>query len=123
MKKKIELEYTFRCSRKILFSRLSTDYGLAEWFADDVVADKNIFSFVWEDFEQRATLLEKKDNDYIRFQWEDDDDDFFEFRIVSDEVTNEQALLITDFVDDYEEDDSVELWNAQISELRHSLGV
>ena len=36
MRRKIELEYIFSSSVKVLFSRLSTPAGLSEWFADDV---------------------------------------------------------------------------------------
>ena len=41
---KYELEYTMDCSQKVLFTRLSTPEGLAEWFADDVNIDRDIFS-------------------------------------------------------------------------------
>ena len=36
MKKRILLEYTLNSSPKVLYPRLSTPGGLAEWFADDV---------------------------------------------------------------------------------------
>ena len=49
MRKRIDLEYIFSSSVTILFSRLSSAPGLAEWFSDDVKHDGNIFTFVWVD--------------------------------------------------------------------------
>ena len=48
MRKRIDLEYIFSSSVTILFSRLSSAPGLAEWFSDDVKHDGNIFTFVWD---------------------------------------------------------------------------
>lgn len=124
MKKKIELEYTFRSSTKVLYNRLSTASGLSEWFADNVTIRGDEFVFVWEGIEQRAILVKSKDCEYVRFQWEDEDeeDEYFEFRISEDDVTGESALILTDFVESDEEEDAIELWDAQISELKHVLG-
>ena len=58
MRRKIELEYIFSSSVKVLFSRLSTPAGLSEWFADDVFQKGNQFIFIWNGSEQPATLVE-----------------------------------------------------------------
>ena len=55
MRRKIELEYIFSSSVKVLFSRLSTPAGLSEWFADDVFQKGNQFIFIWNGSEQPAT--------------------------------------------------------------------
>ncbi|PLX10809.1 MAG: hypothetical protein C0597_16145 [Marinilabiliales bacterium] len=127
MKKKYELEYSINSSPKILFARLSTPGGLAEWFADDINIQGNIYTFIWEGAEQSAELLSKKDNQAVRFKWVDDDDDddysYFEFKIRIDELTGEVALVVTDFSEDDEKEDSIELWDTQISELKHALGL
>jgi len=107
---------------KILFNRLSTASGLSEWFADNVTIKGDVYIFVWEGIEQRAKLLKSKDCEYIQFQWEDEDEDYFEFRISEDDVTGESALILTDFVEPDEEIDAIELWDAQINELKHVLG-
>jgi hypothetical protein len=76
--------------------------------------------------EQAASVLQKKANKMIRFRWDDDDDEdesFFEFRIRMDELTGDVALLITDFAEEGEKDDAVDLWDTQISELRHAIGL
>jgi len=124
MKNKFELEYSINSSPKILFPRLSTPGGLSEWFADDINIRGNVYTFIWEGTEQQAELVSKKDNQLVRFKWiEDEDESFFEFRIRKDELTGEVALVITDFSEDDEKDDTIELWDTQIAELKHTLGL
>lgn len=125
MKEKFILEYPIKSSPKVLFSRLSTPGGLAEWFADDVNLKGDVYSFIWDGAEQKADLLQKKENKFIRFQWIDDEDDesYFEFRINIDELTKDVALIITDFAEEDEKEDAIELWNSQISELKHIIGL
>jgi hypothetical protein len=123
MKKRIVLEYTLNSSPKVLYPRLSTPGGLSEWFADDVNLKGNIFFFIWEGIEQKAELVQKKENRYIRFKWlEEDDDSFFEFRINVDELTGDVALVIVDMVEEEDEADEIVLWDSQIAELKHVLG-
>jgi uncharacterized protein YndB with AHSA1/START domain len=125
MKTKYELEYTFNTSPSILYSRLSTPEGLSEWFADNVNLMKGRYTFFWEGTKQQAKVIQKKANKYIRFRWlEDEEDDaFFEFRIRTDELTGDVALLITDFAEDDEKSDAIGLWDTQIGELKHAIGL
>ena len=122
MRKRIELEYIFSSSVKVLYSRLST--GLAEWFADDVIQKGNQFIFVWNKTEQSATLVEAKPYSRVRFVWDDaeDEDEYFEFEIHVEPLTGDVALIITDFVDEDEESDSVSVWDKQIESLHRNLG-
>jgi uncharacterized protein YndB with AHSA1/START domain len=125
MKNKYQLEYSLNVSPTILFTRLSTPGGLTEWFADDIRLNDNIYTFVWNGTEQEARLLQKRNNKYVRFKWLDDNDhdSFFEFRIHKDELTGDVALIITDFADEGEKEDAIELWDTQIEDLKHALGV
>lgn len=122
---KYELEYTMNTSPKVLFNRLSTPGGLSEWFADDVNLRKGKYTFLWEGTEQIADVVTKKDNKYIRFKWEDDEEEeaYFEFKIHIDELTGDLALLITDFAEEDEKEDAIDLWDSQISELKHVIGL
>jgi uncharacterized protein YndB with AHSA1/START domain len=123
MKKKITLEYNINSSPKILYSRLSTPGGLAEWFADDVNLKGNIYFFIWEGNEQRAEVVRKKENRYIQFKWMDDPEEpTFEFRINVDELTGDVALVIYDTIEEEDNDDVISLWDSQIAELKHVLG-
>ena len=125
MKTKYELEYTLNTSPSILFNRFSTPEGLSEWFAENVNLQNGKYTFIWEGSEQEASVLQKKTNKLIRFHWEDDEDAdaYFEFRIHTDELTGDVALLITDFAEEDEKDDAIDLWDSQISELKHAIGL
>lgn len=125
VKNKYQLEYVLKTSGRILFNRLSTASGLTEWFADDVTVQDDIFTFVWNGAEQKAKLLSKKNLSYIRFHWLDDEDKdtYFEFKLNTLELSGELSLLITDFIEDDEKEDAINLWDTQISELKHILGI
>ena len=121
---KYDLEYVFHASQKVLFERLSTSSGLSEWFADDVNQKDNIFTFEWDGSKQEAKMILKRENQLVRFHWLDSDDEnsYFEFRFEVDALTNDLSLIITDFADEDEIDENMELWDSQISELKHLLG-
>jgi hypothetical protein len=120
---KIEIEFIFNSSERILYNRLSTASGLSEWFADDVTINDNIFTFIWEGVEEQAELITKKDSSYVRFKWlESEDDTYFEFKIQTHDITKEIALIVTDFAIDEEKQEVIELWETQINKLKHILG-
>ncbi len=125
MRSKFELEYNLNCSPKVLFSRLSTPEGLGEWFADQVNVDGDLFTFFWNSSESKARLSAIKENKMVRFEWigMNSDSNFFEFRINMEELTNELALIITDFAEAEEKEDSIYLWDSQINDLKRALGI
>lgn len=126
MRLKFEMEYNLNCSPKVLFSRLSTPEGLAEWFADDVNVEGDVFTFLWNSSESKARLSALKENKLVRFEWlgiENEENNYFEFRINIEELTGDLALIITDFAENNEKEDSVFLWDSQISELKRILGI
>lgn len=124
-KSKLQLEYLINCSPKVLYNRLSTASGLTEWFADDVRVKGNMFTFVWENAGQVAEKKNQKENKMVRYEWVDNDDkdeNYFEFAITQDDLTNDVSLIVTDFVDEDEKQASKELWDTQITKLKHLLG-
>ena len=126
MRLKFELEYTLNCSAKVLFSRLSTPEGLGEWFAEKVNVEGDLFSFFWNNTETKARLSAMKENKLVRFEWPDmdnDDENYFEFRINMDELTGDLALIITDFAEADEKEDAIYLWDNQIHDLKRQLGI
>ncbi len=123
-KKKIELELLLNASPKILYNMISTPSGLSEWFSDDVNVRGDDFTFVWDGSEETAKLLSKVKDQSVRFQWDYDEgeDVYFEFKIRIDSITQEVALIITDFADDDEADSVRGLWESQVDDLRRMLG-
>jgi uncharacterized protein YndB with AHSA1/START domain len=122
----IQLEYTVNCSPKVLFNRLSSASGLTEWFADDVRVKGNLFTFIWGDTSQNAEKKIHRENKMVRYEWIGDDlnkdESYFEFVINQDDLTNDVSLTIVDFAEKDEIEETSNLWDTQISKLKHLLG-
>jgi len=121
-KSKFQLEYEIKSSPRILFSYLNEPKALAQWFADEVNVKENVYTFTWHDEEKSAKLIGARDNKAVKFEWLDDEPYFLELEIIQDELTNDVALMITDFA--YEENlpDRKLIWDNQIDYLLSVLG-
>ena len=119
-----EMEFPIQVSQKLLYQYISTPSGLSEWFADNVNSRGENFIFIWDDSEESANLVSKKMPEKIRFQWIDDEDTdyYFELRIQFDEITKDVSLIVTDFAEDGEVEESKMLWTNQVSDLKKVLG-
>jgi len=119
-----EMEFPIQVSQKLLYQYISTPSGLSEWFADNVNSRGESFIFIWDDSEESANLVSKKMPEKIRFQWMDDKDTdyYFELRIQFDEITKDVSLIVTDFAEDGELEESKMLWTNQVSDLKKVLG-
>ncbi len=126
IKKSFSIEYDFHASPQLLFQYLSTPSGLSEWFADNVNSRGERFTFIWDDSEETALLLQKKNNDKVKFQWQNDEEDdgeyYFEFKIQVDEITKDVSLIVTDFAEEDELEESKMLWDNLFSDLKQVLG-
>jgi len=122
-KKKFTLEYEVKSSPRILYSFISEPNGLAQWFADDVSFRDQVYTFSWDDEEQKAKLVSIKENKLVKFKWLDDEPQcYFEMEIVQDELTNDVALSITDFCTDETLAEKKLIWDNQIDYLISVLG-
>ena len=125
-KQSFSLEYVFHASPQLLYQYLSTPSGLSEWFADNVNSRGELFTFIWDDSEEEALLIQKKPNERVRFQWqygeEDDKEYFFEFHIQVDEITKDVSLVVSDFAEEDEIEESKMLWDNSITSLKQVLG-
>lgn len=123
-KVKFEIEFPIQASPQLLYNYISTPSGLSEWFADNVNSRGELFTFIWDDSEEQAKLITKKNTERIKFKWLDADDDssYFELRIQVDGITKDVSLIVTDFSDDDEVDEAKMLWENQISSLKQVLG-
>ncbi|NCF54353.1 MAG: SRPBCC domain-containing protein [Bacteroidetes bacterium] len=123
---KFELEFPLRASPKMLFPFLSTPSGLSEWFCDDVNSRTELFTFFWDGSEEQARLLKKQSDKMVRYRWLNDEEDgldtYFEFRSEVDALTNDTSIIVTDFAQADEVDESKLLWESQIHELQHIIG-
>jgi hypothetical protein len=107
----------------MLYQYITSASSLSEWFADDVNSRGKVFSFFWDGSEEKAELISTKNNQFVKFKWLDEDDDYyFEIRIAVDELTKDVSLLITDFSEEDEVEESKMLWESQIADLKQVLG-
>ncbi len=122
---KFEIEFTIQASPQLIYQYISTPSGLSEWFSDNVNSRGELFTFIWDDSEEKAKLISKKTGERIKFRWITDDDDqtsYFEIKIQVDEITKDVSLIITDFAEEDEVEESKMLWENQISSLKQVLG-
>ncbi|AEH01992.1 hypothetical protein Lacal_2146 [Lacinutrix sp. 5H-3-7-4] len=121
---KYELEFPIHASPSLLYQYISTPSGLSEWYADNVNSRGELFKFIWDGAEEQAKLLTKKSGERIKFRWIDDEDEpyYFEIRIQVDEITKDVSIMITDFAEEDEVEESKMLWENQISDLKQVLG-
>jgi len=121
-----ELEFPLNSSPQLLYQYISTPSGLQEWFADNVNSRGEFFTFTWDDVEENARLASKKTGEKVKFKWVDeekkDTEYYFELRILEDEITKDVSLMVVDFAEEDELDESRLLWENQISDLKHVIG-
>jgi len=127
MKKiKFTIEYPLnKASESILWGAIAEPLGLTEWFSDGVTVDGDEYTFSWDQHEQTAHLKQIRQGKLIRFQWEEDKDTdvYFQMEIIMHDITEEVALIITDFAEPTEMDDVIMLWNKQIENLCRKTGM
>ena len=123
-KVKYEMEFVVKASASMLYKYISTPGGLGEWFADNVNSRGEQFTFIWDGEEETAKLVSKKMNQFIKFKWEADEDkeSYFELRIQIDDLTKDVALMVTDFSDEDELEESKMLWESQVDDLHGLIG-
>ena len=120
---KYELEFPIQASPNMLYQYISSASSLSEWYADNVNSRGKIFSFFWDGVEEQAELISSKNNQFVKFKWlEEDDNYYFEIKIVVDELTKDVSLMVTDFTEEDEVEESKMLWESQIADLKQVLG-
>lgn len=122
-KVKFEIEFVIQASPQLLYQYISTPSGLSEWYADNVNSRGEVFTFIWDESEEKAKMLKRKSEEFVKFSWlEQEEGSFFEMRIIVDEITKDVSLFITDFADPDEVDEAKMLWENQIADLKQVLG-
>lgn len=123
---KFEQEYLLKTSPKVLNSMLMTPSGLSEWFSDDVNIKEDIYTFYWDGSEEKARLLGKKANEFIKLQWledeEEDLDTYLEIRFKVDPMTKAVVVNLTGFAEEDELEETQLYWENTIAELKRVIG-
>jgi hypothetical protein len=124
-KEKVVMEFYLNSTPTALYDQISTPSGFSEWYCQDVDVRGDQYTFSWEEGEvEETTLIGRKLGEVIRFRRNDEEDTeaYFEFRIRVDAMTNEVALVVTDFAWPHEVDETRNLWASQIHALMRVLG-
>ncbi len=119
---KFNIEYEINSSPKILYEFLHEPNALSQWFADEVNFREGIYEFVWDDETRTAKLMSARDNKLVKYKWLDDEPYHFEMEIIQDELTNDVALMVTDFAGSDNLEDRKLIWDNQIAYLQSVLG-
>nr|WP_315152811.1 START-like domain-containing protein [uncultured Flavobacterium sp.] len=126
LKVRYEIEFPINSSPQLLYQYISTPSGLSEWFADNVNSRGEFFTFIWNDSQEKARLASKKSGEKVKFKWVDennkDTEYFFELNILVDELTKDVSLMVVDFASKEEVEEATQLWENQISDLKHVIG-
>ena len=107
-KTKICIDYPLSTkSHSIVWNLIGHAHGLSKWLADYVEEKNGIFTFKWgETWTQQdvrtSEVIRAEENHYIRLKWDvnEDDEDYWEMRIEKSDFTGKLSLIITDHVDD-----------------------
>ncbi|MGB0429130.1 MAG: START-like domain-containing protein [Bacteroidia bacterium] len=116
-------EFTTRAKPELIYTYISTASGLATWFADDVNVNGKIYTFIWDGAEEKAELVSKKINKMTKFKWlERDEEEFVQFEIVRDDLTDDVSLMVTDFEEEEDRPDARAVWEVSIDQLKMTIG-
>jgi uncharacterized protein YndB with AHSA1/START domain len=129
--KKLTLEYPLKAkSRSIVWSMIGDAAGLSKWLADQVSEDNGKITFTWgQPWTERDTkvseVIEREKNQYIRLKWDyfEDEDSFWEMRIVDNELEDGLNLHITDYALEDDIDDLHDLWDQNMERLHRVSGL
>lgn len=120
---KIDLEFIFRASPAILYKFFTDPANLVRWFCDEVDISTTTYTFMWSGAEEIAELIEDEEDARLRFQWEEEDEEeYFEYKMYKSPLTGETILEIQDFCDEDEMDDQMQFWENQIKKLKTATG-
>lgn len=123
-KEKFHIEYDMRNTPvAMLWSYISTAYGLKEWFADNARQTGKEVVLDWNGVEQTVQIVAIRTDKFVRYHWtEENDKSYFELRISQSELTDGTMLTVTDFAEPDDVEEAKDLWNYQIETLQRILG-
>jgi len=86
----------------------------------------DVYTFEWDQSEEQARLISKKQGENIKWQWiydeEDDLETFFEMKYTIDPMTKAVIFTVVDYAEPTERDEIKRLWETQVTNLRRVLG-
>jgi uncharacterized protein YndB with AHSA1/START domain len=129
IKNKFITDYQINASKKIVFNYLSTASGLSEWFADDVNINEDkhyVFHFDNQDHFARQVSIRSYLN--VKYEFYDpanpneEDKSFIEFKLEENDLTQTLFVTVIDYSDEYDEEESIAIWEGLIGRLKEIIG-
>ena len=128
-KQKFIGEYPINASRKMLFPYLSTASGLCQWFADDVNINNinKTLIFITDGEERIAKIDSVKKNKSVKFSFLEDgelkrDNDYLEFKLEINELTESVFIRITEYTETEDLEESFQIWDNLLAQLKEIIG-
>jgi len=119
--KRVQYEYIINTTKLILYEKISTAKGLQNWFADMVTIENDYFIFTWNKNSSTA-IIKKVELSSVSIFWKDEKAKSpLKLEIFYHELTNDLALLITDYYDD-DETEIKDFWDLSITKLKRIIG-
>ncbi len=118
------VDFLLKASPTILYHFITTPSSLVRWFCDAVDITGEYFTFSWNGNTEVAELIDDIEDERLKFRWLDgeDEEEFFEFRISTADITDETIFEIVDFAWADEVEEQKELWRTQVENLRKETG-
>lgn len=117
------LEFLLRSSPHIVHEFLTAPDCLIRWFCDKCDNIEECYTFVWDGNEEIAYLVEDVQEERVRYRWEDaDEGEYFEFKIITSEVTGETVVEVTAFADQGDEKMEKQYWTNKIEDMKRAMG-
>ncbi len=119
----IKMEFLFKASPNIIHKFLTMPDCIIRWFCDECRVVDDYYVFGWEGNEEIALLVDDFEEELVRFHWDDSpDNELLEFKISTQEVTNETVVELVAFADADEVEEEKSYWNIQMENLRRATG-
>ena len=122
-RKQIKLEYIFRASPAIIYTFVTTPECLVRWYCDDVDITGEVYTFIWSNHGEIAYMIDDIEEERVRYKWKNaSENEYLEFRIFKADITNETIMEIIDFCDEDEVQETTDLWNTLMVDLKKERG-
>jgi uncharacterized protein YndB with AHSA1/START domain len=117
-----QVEFMFKASPSIIYLFATQATAIVRWFCDKVDNIGDRYTFSWEGSDEVADIVMDIEDELIKYQWEDRDGEFLQFRLYKTDITMETILEITDFCDDDEVDEQKDVWEVYVKKLKAACG-
>ena len=126
---KLMFEFEINTPASLLYSYFTVAKSMKQWFADDVIEDKDgTINFKWDKQDHVARVAQQKVNQFVKYVFLTDnlpdknDPPFIEFKIEVNELTQTCFIKITDCYMEESDEDAAELWKNLITDLKDVIG-